>query len=195
MTQTPIIRPVRIDQRERAAALATRAFMGEAFMFGMLGQDPVDRLLGAHKIYSVEPWDDTAVMLGAYLDDLLVGIVRGSPVGDCTLCRVIDPLAPPTDQARRKDWQFWVGVREVHARNGEHGWISRMAVEPQVQGSGIGGLLIEAIMVELGTHRSGAVYLEALRERSGFYVKHGFRSIDEVPEPWADVSYLMVREV
>ena len=70
-----------------------------------------------------------------------------------------------------------------------------MAVEPQAQGSGIGGLLIEAIMDELGRHDEGPVYLEALQERSGFYLRHGFTSIDEVPEPFADLSYLMVRNV
>jgi len=195
MTMTPQIRLLTSTDRLDAAGLATRSFMGEAFMFGMAGDDPLDRYLASHQIYSSEPWDDTALMLGAYLDDLLVGIVRGSAVGNCTLCRTIDPLSPPEDEARRKDWEFWVGVRDVHARHDEHGWISRMAVEPQAQGSGIGSLLIEAIMDELGKHDAGPVYLEALKERSGFYLKHGFAAIDEVPEPFADLSYLMVRNV
>jgi len=195
MTMTPQIRLLTSTDRLDAAGLATRSFMGEAFMFGMAGDDPLDRYLASHQIYSSEPWDDTALMLGAYLDDLLVGIVRGSAVGKCTLCRTIDPLSPPEDEARRKDWEFWVGVRDVHARHDEHGWISRMAVEPQAQGSGIGSLLIEAIMDELGKHDAGPVYLEALKERSGFYLKHGFAAIDEVPEPFADLSYLMVRNV
>jgi len=136
MTQQPIIRAVREDERAQAAGLATRAFMGEAFMFGMAGQDPLDRYVTSHHIYSSEPWDESALMLGAYLDDLLVGIVRGSAVGQCTLCRTIDPADPPHDQARRKDWEFWIGVYDVHARHSEHGWISRMAVEPQAQGNG-----------------------------------------------------------
>jgi len=195
MTMTPQIRLLTAVDRLDAAGLATRSFMGEAFMFGMAGDDPLDRYLASHQIYSSEPWDDTALMLGAYLDDLLVGIVRGSAVGNCTLCRTIDPLSPPEDEARRKDWEFWVGVRDVHARHDEHGWISRMAVEPQAQGSGIGSLLIEAIMDELGKHDAGPVYLEALKQRSGFYLKHGFAAIDEVPEPFADLSYLMVRNV
>jgi len=195
MSAHPVIRRVIADESSAAAALATRAFMDEAFMFGMAGDDRLDRFLASHQIYSSEPWDDTAIMLGAYLDDLLVGIVRGSAVGKCTLCRTIDPLSPPEDEARRKDWKFWVGVRDVHARHDEHGWISRMAVEPQAQGSGVGSLLIEAIMDELGKHDAGPVYLEALQERSGFYLKHGFAAIDEVPEPFADLSYLMVRRV
>ena len=97
-------------------------------MFGMAGDDPLDRYLAAHRIYATEPWDESAIMLGAYLDDLLIGIVRGSAVGNCTLCRTIDPQLPPADEARLRDWQFWVGVREVHARYEDHGWISRMAV-------------------------------------------------------------------
>ena len=195
MTARVDIRRVIAGEAPAAAGLATRAFMSQAFMFGMAGDDPLDRYLAAHRIYATEPWDESAIMLGAYLDDLLIGIVRGSAVGNCTLCRTIDPQLPPADEARLRDWQFWVGVREVHARYEDHGWISRMAVEPRAQGSGVGGLLIEAIMQELGNHNPGPVYLEALRERSGFYLAHGFEIIDEVPEPWADLSYLMVRHV
>ena len=189
------IRRVTAVEASAAAALATRSFMGEAFMFGMAGEDPLARYLASHQIYTTEPWDNTATMLGAYLEDLLVGIVRGSAVGQCTLGRTIDPDNPPQDEARRKDWEFWIGVYRVHARYGEHGWISRMAVEPLAQGSGVGGLLIENIMTELGNHGAGPVYLEALQERSGFYLKHRFEVIDEVPEPYADLSYLMVRHV
>jgi ribosomal protein S18 acetylase RimI-like enzyme len=192
---TPEIRRVEISDAPAAAALATRAFMGEAFMFGMAGDGVLDRYLASHRIYSAEPWDDTALMMGAYLDELLIGIVRGSAVGQCTLCRTIDPSDPPADEARFKDWQFWVGVREVHAKYGPHGWISRMAVEPNAQGAGVGSLLIESIMGVLGQHGSGPVYLEALQERSGFYLRHGFEIVDEVPEPYADLSYLMVRNV
>jgi GNAT superfamily N-acetyltransferase len=195
MTPAIQVRRVSADEAAAAAGLATRSFMNEAFMFGMAGDDALDRYQASHQIYSTEPWDDSATMLGAYLDDLLVGIVRGSAVGQCTLCRTIDPANPPEDEARRKDWEFWIGVYDVHARYGEHGWISRMAVEPLAQGTGVGGLLIESIMTELANHGAGPVYLEALQQRSGFYLKHGFEAIDEVPEPYADLSYLMVRNV
>jgi GNAT superfamily N-acetyltransferase len=188
------VRPV--DGRDRAAAdgVAARAFCDEGFMVGMLGAEPVARLGGAYRLYASEAWDDDAVVLGAYVGDALLGIVRASPVGACTACRTVDPASPPDDEILRKDWEFEVGVVTTHARHGEHAWISRMAVEPRLAGLGIGGLLLESALDELSGRGGGRVLLECLSTRESWYLRHGFARLDDVPEPWADdVSYLMVR--
>ncbi len=190
------IRPVLASERAAAAGVAARAFCDEGFLIGMLGEDPVTRLAGAYKLYAEEPWDESAVVLGAFVGDALLGIVRLSPVGACTACRTIDPETPPTDPIARKDWEFEVGVVATHARHGDHAWISRMAVEPRLSGHGLGGLLLDAAVAELsaGTSAGGRVLLECLSSRESWYLRHGFERIDDVPEPWADdVSYLMSR--
>jgi GNAT superfamily N-acetyltransferase len=194
----PVVRPVVQSQRAVADGVAARAFCDEGFMIGMLGEDPVSRLAGAYRIYAAESWDPGSIVLGAYADDALLGLVRASPVGSCTACRTVDPSSPPVDEVLRKEWEFEVGVVATHARHGEHAWISRMAVEPRLAGLGIGSLLLGAALAELarlapaaGAHQ---VLLECLATRESWYLRHGFVRLDDVPEPWAeDASYLMAR--
>ena len=190
------IRPVAEHQRGLADGIAARAFCDEGFMVGMLGPDPVVRLAGAYRLYAGEEWDPTAIVLGAWAGEALLGIVKASAVGVCTACRTVDPARPPEDEILRKDWEFEVGVVETHARHGEHGWISRMAVEPRLHGAGLGGVLIEAALTEIARRGAGRVLLECLSTRETWYQRHGFARLDDVPEPWADVeSYLMARDV
>jgi GNAT superfamily N-acetyltransferase len=195
---SPAVEVRRAPETDRlaAAGVAARAFCDEGFMVGMLGDDPVARLAGAYRLYTGEEWDPQAVTLGAYVDGALLGIVRASPVGACTACRTVDPAHPPVDEMARKDWEFELGVVAAHGRHGEHAWISRMAVEPRVAGHGIGGLLVEAAVAELALRGPGRVLLECLSVREGWYLRHGFARLDDVPEPWADdVSYLMARDL
>lgn len=190
----PDVEVRRIAESARSASdgVAARAFCDEAFMIGMLGDDPVARLAGSYRLYAGEAWDPEAIVLGAYAGDAVLGLVRVSPVGRCTACRTIDPGSPPDDEIARMDWAFEVGVIETHARFGAHAWISRMAVEPRLAGQGIGGLLLEAAVAELAAQGPGRVVLECLSSRESWYVRHGFVRVDDVPEPWADdVSYLM----
>jgi len=187
-----------VEESDRAAAdgVAARAFCDEGFMVGMLGVDPVVRLAGAYRLYAAETWDPLAIVLGAWAGDALLGIVKASPVGACTACRTVDPDMPPDDEILRKDWEFEVGVVTTHARHGEHAWISRMAVEPRLHGTGLGGLLLEAAASDIASRGSGRVLLECLSTRESWYRSHGFVRLDDVPEPWADdVSYLMARDI
>ncbi|HET7900587.1 MAG TPA: GNAT family N-acetyltransferase [Candidatus Nanopelagicales bacterium] len=190
------VRRVRESDHDAAAGVAARAFCDQGFMIGMLGEDPVERLAGAYRLYAGEAWDPAAITLGAYVGDALLGIVRASPVGACTACRTVDPASPPEDEIARKDWEFEVGVVATHAQHGDHAWISRMAVEPRVAGHGIGGRLVEAAVAELAAYGPGTVLLECLSVVESWYLAHGFVRLDDVPEPWADdVSYLMAREL
>ncbi len=192
------IRPVPESARTWADGVAARAFCDEGFMVGMLGEDPVTRLAGSYRLYAAERWDPATLVLGAYADDALLGIVKLSPVGACTACRTVDPAAPPADEMLRKDWEFEVGVVAEHAAYAEHAWISRMAVEPLVAGRGVGGALIAAAVSAYDRHPAttgtSRLLLECLSTRESWYVRHGFERLADVPEPWADdVSYLMSR--
>jgi GNAT superfamily N-acetyltransferase len=180
------VRALRESERAPARGVAARAFFDEAFMVGMLGTDPLTRYAGAVQLYDGEAWDDSAVNLGAFAGSALVGVIRASPVGACTLCRTVDPTSPPSDEIARMEWAFEVGSREVHLRHGEHGWISRVAVEPQVHGTGVGGRLIRTALDSLAARGGGLVVLECLASRESFYVRHGFHRLDDVPEPYAD---------
>jgi GNAT superfamily N-acetyltransferase len=194
---TPAIetREMSRDEWTAASGVASRAFFDEAFMVGMLGIDPLERFRGAHQLYAGETFDHAAVHLGAYVGDALVGVIRASAYGTCHVCLAIDPGDPPSDPVEAKEWLFEVGVRETHLRHGPHAWISRVAVEPQVHGAGVGSALLRAALAALSRQGGGLVLLECLASRESFYLAHGFDRRDDVPEPFADASYLMGLQV
>lgn len=174
-----------------AAGVAARAFFDEEFMVGMLGTDRLTRWAGAHHLYATDPWDAEAIHLGAFAGSALVGLLRASPTGRCYACFGLDPTSRPEVPVAAQEWEFEVGVREVHLRHPEHAWISRVAVEPRIQGEGIGGVLLGAAMEALAADGGGLVVLECLASRESFYVGHGFRRVDDVPDPYSEWASLM----
>ena len=182
-----------ISREEWAAAtpVAARAFFDEEFIVGMLGTDPLRRWADAHHFYAVEPFDTTAVHLGAFLRDVLVGVIRISPYGACFVCAHVDLTTPPDDEILARDWLFEVEVLKAHQGYADHAWISRVAVEPQLHGTGLGKLLLDSAVAHIERTGPGVVLLECLAQREGFYVGRGFRRADEVQDAHADLSYLM----
>ena len=182
-----------IDRVAWAAAtpLAARAFFDEEFIVGMLGPHPLSRWADAHHFYAVEPFDDSAIHLGAFLGDVLGGIIRISPYGSCFVCAHVHPTTPPDDEILARDWLFEVEVLKAHEGYADHAWISRVAVEPQLHGTGLGKLLLDSAVDHLERTGPGVVLLECLAQREGFYVGRGFRRAAGVVDVHADLSYLM----
>jgi ribosomal protein S18 acetylase RimI-like enzyme len=191
MSTDPAVREIGPDEWARASPVAARAFFDEEFVRAMLGDAPLRRWVDVHRLYATEPYDASAVHLGAYIDDVPVGLVRASPRGSCHVCLHIDADSPPDDQLQAGEWAFEVEVQRTHRAQPEHAWISRVAVEPQLQGSGIGVLLVDAARARLTEDGDGPVLLECLASREGFYRSRGFERVDEVVDPYADTTYLM----
>ena len=185
------VREVGRAEWARATPIAARAFFDEEFIVGMLGTDPLQRWADVHHFYAVEPFDDTAVHLGAYVRDVLVGVIRISPYGSCFVCAHVDPTTPPDDEILARDWLFEVEVLKAHQGYAGHAWISRVAVEPQLHGTGLGKLLLDSAVAHIEQAGPGVVLLECLAQREGFYVGRGFRRAAEVHDAYADTSYLM----
>lgn len=175
----------------QGAAVAARAFHDEEFVVGMFGDDPVARYAAVHHLYRHESWDPSAIHLGAFAGPELVGVIRASPFGRCHACSSIDPDHPPDDPVLAADWAFEVEVMRSHAPYADHAWISRVAVEPVLHGAGVGTVLVDAAVEHLARVGSGTVLLECLSQREGFYLARGFRREAEVPDPNAEMSYLM----
>src|SRR5437899_7578202 len=116
--------------------LAARSFVGEPFIVEMFGVEPVRRFALAHRFYRSSPWFEEEWHLGAWVDDVLVGLCLNSPPGRCHVCRYTHPHQPPDDPMSLIDWQFEVNVQAAHADQGTHGWVSRVAVDPASAGSG-----------------------------------------------------------
>ncbi len=185
------VRDIEQSEWPTAAGVAARAFFDEAFIVGMLGTEQLTRFEGVHHFYRAEPWDPTAAHLGAFAGSTMVGLIRASPFGRCFVCSHVDPLIPPSDPIVAKDWAFEVEVLAAHAAHADHAWISRVAVEPQIQGTGVGKALVDAAVARLATYGGGTVLLECLASRESFYVARGFIQAAEVPDPHASLSFLM----
>ena len=191
----PVVRELEQSEWSTAAAVAARAFFDEEFIVGMLGEEPFARFVAVQHFYAVEPWDDDAVHLGAFLGPTMVGLIRASPYGRCFVCRHVSPTEPPNDPILAKDWVFEVEVLRAHQDYVDHAWISRVAVEPSLHGTGIGTQLIDGALARIGDDGPGHVLLECLSSRERFYVGRGFRRVAEVVDPHAEMSYLMLAEL
>jgi len=189
------VREIGRDQWAVATSLAARAFFDEEFIVGMLGPDPLRRWADVHHFYAAEEFDVAAAHLGAFLGDVLGGIIRVSPYGECYVCAHVDPMSPPEDPILAKDWRFEVEVLRAHAEQPTHAWISRVAVEPQLHGAGLGTALLAAAVDHLAASGPGTVLLECLAQRETFYAGRGFHRVGEVVDAHADRSYLMLLEL
>ncbi|HYN74618.1 MAG TPA: GNAT family N-acetyltransferase [Candidatus Limnocylindria bacterium] len=187
------IRELVPHERGVAAGVAARAFFDEEFMVGMMGADPLTRLEGSHRLYSEEPWHTGALHLAAFAGSTMVGVVRASPLGRCFVCFGVDPTKRPDDDVAANEWEFERAVQAVHLRHPEHAWISRVAVEPQLHGAGVGSALLAAAVDRVTDRPDTMVLLECLSTRESFYVRNGFHRLDDVPDPFAEGTLLMAQ--
>lgn len=163
--------------------LAARAFTNEPFMVHLAGDEPVDRLSAALHHDRAMPWTED-VQLGALVDDVLIGVCLCSLVDRCLICTRDDlDGAAPDDDERRLDWEFARNARRVHATLGDHAWLSLVAVDPVVQGGGVGRALVVAVIAALRQHATPAVLLECEPERADFYGRSGFQSAGSFWDP------------
>jgi GNAT superfamily N-acetyltransferase len=66
---------------------------------------------------------------------------------------------------------------------GMHYYLFFLAVEPEIQGKGIGSLLIQP-MLQIANKKRLPCYLETMREKNlAFYAKHGFQICSEMQVP------------
>jgi GNAT superfamily N-acetyltransferase len=76
-----------------------------------------------------------------------------------------------------------------------HWYLSVLGVEPEVQGRGIGGILLQPILERCDSAGLPS-YLETQKQRNvPFYERHGFRVVVEVDEPTSGIRFwTMLRE-
>ncbi len=191
MTDVLTMRLLQKDQWPEAMTLAARSFAKEPFMIDMFGREPLRRFASANRFYRSSPWQDDEYQLGAFIGDVLVGLCLSSPPGACHVCQHTDASRPPADPLLVSEWQFEVNVQAAHASQGTHAWLRRVAVDPALQGAGIGRALIAEALGQLRARGAQAVLLECQDHREDFYVACGFRRVDTVPEVTGPLASLM----
>jgi GNAT superfamily N-acetyltransferase len=172
-----------------------RAFVNEPFTLEMYGPSILDRWGGSWSLYSSLRGELETLVLGAHVNDVLVGVVMGSPPGHCRLCQVAAREPRPEDHYLAIDWQFHQNAAQVHGQLGEHAWVDKAAVEPALHGLGIGRQLLEAIASALEIGESTELVLECAPDRVNFYAGLGYEVHGTFADPAGPDAYAMRRRI
>jgi GNAT superfamily N-acetyltransferase len=184
MDDPTTFRPLRAEEWPEAMTRVARSFHGEPFSTGLFDGPPLSRFEQALRFYRALPWRGADLNLGAFVGDVLVGLSLGSRPGGCHVCEDVDPQRPPRDPAEYEEWVFEVNTRTAHADQGPHAWVSRLVVDPALQGSGLGRELVarslDGFRREDGSVR---VLLECQPHREAWYLRRGFQRVRTFPDP------------
>jgi GNAT superfamily N-acetyltransferase len=183
--------PLRDGEWPAALALLHRAFVDEPFTREMYGEDRLERWTGSWALYEPLRHDGYSVRLAARAGQLVVGVLLGSRPGDCHVCDVLALGPRPADPTDAIDWEFQKNVAAAHAPVGPHGWVSKVAVEPALQGLGVGRLLLDALPEAVAG--DATVLLECQPHRQAFYASAGFEPVTHFPDPAGPDALLMRR--
>lgn len=165
--------------------IVAAAFSGEPFTEGMYGQSRLERYRRLLDDYRSFPGTQHVVI--AAFDDVVVGLAAMEGPGRCGLCageQVM--LDADADIAERIEHEFELRCREAHADSRlptGHARIAAVATEPFVAGTGIGKLVVSAMLDHAWALNAPCVALECLVSRRAFYERLGFADTVEFDDP------------
>ncbi|HEV3048400.1 MAG TPA: GNAT family N-acetyltransferase [Solirubrobacteraceae bacterium] len=83
----------------------------------------------------------------------------------------------------------WEGLERHHPRKPPHYYLAVLGTDPEAQGRGLGSAVLRPVLEQCDSDQVAA-YLESSKERNiDFYVRHGFRVVEEItllrgPKMW-----------
>jgi GNAT superfamily N-acetyltransferase len=177
------IRRLRDDERAAAGAVAGRALSSNPTAHWTFGDAAPARLRGNLDLFvgfvqtQPAPW-------GALLGEHVVGVCAASPPGACISAVVPDgfrelpdEVGPPGDPSRLQfDWALLV----AHDLDERHWHVGPVSVEPELQGTGVGGRLLAAFCEQMDDEGEIAWLETDKPENVAFYRRSGFEEADEV---------------
>ncbi len=179
------IRPLAAERWPEAAAVAGRAFWTEAYM-RPLDEDPVGRFATVQDIYrGMDVTGAATTTLAAFAGDHVVGIACVEAAGACFFC-TMDVAADPkgdTELARRSH-ALDLLIRTLHVGLPLHAYIGPVAVEPTLQGHGIGSMLVHAAWALAAADGPATVALDCDPRLEPYYASRGFRRVGVVTDGW-----------
>ena len=178
-----VIRDLPTGRWPEAAAMAGRAFWAEDYN-EPLGDDPFERYAIVHGLYrQMDPSGDGTEVLGAFVEDDVVGIAWVERLGSCWSCSM-DPDAPPADGAQRVMQQVGLAIRTLHEGMPAHAYVGPIAVEPTLQRYGIGRRLVEAAWLRAAATAPPTVALDCDPRLRSFYESCCFTAVGVVTDPY-----------
>jgi ribosomal protein S18 acetylase RimI-like enzyme len=183
---TVTLRDLDPDDLPAARRIIATAFAGEPFAVGMFGESRLDRLIGMIGDYRAWPWAADPIVVVAEAGGAVIGSASATLPGACHPCDDFDPVvAPDATQAQRIEHEFQSRCRAAHLDSDlpPHAHITTVAIDPFLQGSGVGGRLVRELIDRIWATDTACAVLECLTARESFYSRSGFRSIAEFDDP------------
>lgn len=177
------IRPLPPARWPEAGRLAGRAFWTEDYM-APLADDTLERFALVQDLYLRMETSASSTTLAAFAGDHLVGIASVER-GSCFFC-TLDPAAEPPTGDRTAEVMHGVdlAIRALHDGLPTHANIGPVAVEPSLQGKGIGGTLVDAAFDLAAADAPATVALDCDPRLQAFYERHGFTPVARITDPW-----------
>jgi GNAT superfamily N-acetyltransferase len=176
------IGPLPRERWPEAGRLAGRAFWTEDYMVP-LAADELERFAVVQDLYLRMDATPTTTTLAAFLGEHVVGfacVERGA----CFFCSM-DPAAPVADDRTAEVLHgVDLAIRELHVGLPAHANIGPVAVEPTLQGKGLGAALVDAAFELAAEDGPPTVSLDCDPRLQGFYESRGFRAVARVTDPW-----------
>jgi ribosomal protein S18 acetylase RimI-like enzyme len=180
-----------------ARRIVATAFEGEPFARGMYGESPLARFAGLADDYATWPSSSHPILIGAEAAGHLVGVAFATLPDQCGLCDVFDQTKKTVvTKAERINDEFLLVSRRSHLTNElpPHAHITTVATEPTLHGTGVGRLLMKALIDVLRSQAVETVVLECLTSRAAFYEHCGFVRVEEFADPGGpDLRTLLMR--
>jgi GNAT superfamily N-acetyltransferase len=167
-----------------AGAMAGRAFWREDYN-RVLSEDPIERFALVQDIYlrmnDPAPPDTT---IAAFAGDHVVGVACVDAAGDCYFC-ALDPAKPARkDPVSQALLGVNLAIKSLHIDLPAHAYIGPIAVEPTLQGHGIGRRLVGAAFDRAAGSGPPTVALDCDPRLVGFYESCGFRPVGVTTDPY-----------
>lgn len=167
-----------------AGAMAGRAFWREDYNH-ILSEDPIERFAIVQDIY-LRMNDPTPAgrTLAAFAGDHIVGVACVDGPEQCYFCS-LDPTEPTrTDPASQALFGVNVAIKGLHVGLPGHAYIGPIAVEPTLQGQGIGRRLVGAAFEVAAAGAPPTVALDCDPRLVAFYESCGFRPVGVTTDPY-----------
>ena len=176
-----------------AMRLCGRAFSDYGYAHALFGPDPLQRIAGVSEEFASIGWEPAAFAMGTWSGPALVGVAVADRPGECRVCtREVPPEPPVDDPVARAGWEFDEARRAAHPASA-HSQLRCVAVEPLVQGSGVGRTVVAAALAAFDERGGGPIVLECIGPLEPFYARHGFAPIGRFRDPIADDMIVMMR--
>lgn len=177
-----VIRTLGPDRWREAGALAGRAFWTEDYM-AVLADDPLERFAVVQDLYLRMQLSDSTTTLAAFAGDHVVGIACVER-GDCFFCGLDPDAEVPADRVGSVMHGVDQAIRRLHEGLPAHAYIGPVAVEPTLQGNGIGVALVEAAFEAAASGHPPTVAIDCDPRLRSFYEGRGFVAMGTVTDPW-----------